>query len=172
MSLKNNVGRSLIFTNPEDLQHAVNKYFEDCDNHVIEVMNKAGELVRVVEPDPYTMSGLANALKMNRNTLIEYGKGNYKSVDDETNQAFIEIIRDARARVEEYAERSLYILRNPAGAIFNLKNNFGWVDRQEISSSGQPERITKSEIDALLEEEDDEPKRITTSDINKFLDEN
>jgi hypothetical protein len=43
-------------------------------------------------------------------------------------------IKKARVRIEEYYEKKMLELRNPAGAIFALKN-FGWVDRQEIEQT-------------------------------------
>jgi len=46
----------------------------------------------------------------------------------------MDTIKDSRFRVEEYNENQLHEGRNAAGVIFNLKNNFGWVDKSEVDN--------------------------------------
>lgn len=75
---------------------------------------------------PYTMHGLARALDCSRQTLI-----NYEQYDDAG--PFVDAIKRARERVAEWTEDRLHQKGyHPAGAIFSLKNNFGWQDVQHI----------------------------------------
>jgi len=87
----------------------VEEYFDECDK-----TNK-----------PYTMSGLAYHLGMDRMSLFNYSK------DEE----FFYTIKMARNRIEKYIEEnSLTGKCNVTASIFNLKNNFGWKDKQEIDN--------------------------------------
>jgi hypothetical protein len=105
-------GRPKLFKSDEELQAAVNEYFE-------------GLKTPDGDPEPPTMAGLADHLGMTRQTLVNYGK------DDE----FFYTVRGARAKVETFLERRLYEA-SPTGAIFNLKNNFGWKDQQDHRVGG------------------------------------
>lgn len=78
---------------------------------------------------PYTMCGLALALGMTRSALLRY-KNNY--------DGFYDTIQNARLICEKYAEESLFVGKNPAGVVFNLKNNYSdWKDKQEVEQTGQ-----------------------------------
>lgn len=102
-------GRPLRWTTPEELQKDIDKYFEECE--------KTGE--------PLTITGLALALDTYREVLI-----NYQDRDE-----FTDTIKKAKQRIENFAEKKLYDKDVPtSGVIFNLKNNYGWVDRQEVDS--------------------------------------
>lgn len=96
---------ALKYKNKNDLQKGIDEYFRNCDKN----------------EKPYTMTGLAISLGIDRITLINYGK----------RDLFSTLIKNAKARVEEQLEESLYRLGNNSGVIFNLKNNYGWVDKQE-----------------------------------------
>ena len=76
---------------------------------------------------PYTMHGLARALDVSRQTLL-----NYEQFHDD--RAFVDAIKRARERVAEWTEDRLHQKGyHPAGAIFSLKNNFGWKDEQSVA---------------------------------------
>lgn len=113
------MGRPLTFETVEDLERAIDNYFTGCDND-ISIING------VPVKSPYTMSGLARALKVCRQTLLNY----------EMKGQFLGTIEDARGRCEEYAEKQLFIGKNPSGAVFALKN-YGWTDKQELNVGGQ-----------------------------------
>ncbi len=118
-------GRPLQYKTVEELQSAVDEYFAFCDNRITQIYSKeVGDNVPISFPAPYTMSGLARAIGLSRQALSEY---NHR-------EQFGDAIKKARARVEEDIETRLLEGRSPAGAIFNLKNNFGWMDqsRQDI----------------------------------------
>lgn len=103
-------GRPLLFETVEELEDAINEYFDKCDE----------------EKRPYTMSGLANALNTNRTTLLNY----------ERKEKYFNTIKSAKSRLEQYAEENLYRSTQVAGVIFNLKNNYkDWKDKQEIDNS-------------------------------------
>lgn len=71
-----------------------------------------------------TMSGLALALDMDRRSLLNYSK----------DERFFPTIKKARDRVEAFVEERLMSGNATAGVIFNLKNNFGWIDKQEVDA--------------------------------------
>lgn len=109
-------GRPPKYTSAEDMQEDIDAYFES---------------VTYINPDTRqsicqpTMSGLADALDMCRQSLLNYAeKGE-----------FLDTIKKARIKVEIALERHLYG-NSVTGAIFNLKNNFGWKDKQEVENSG------------------------------------
>lgn len=142
---RNKGGRPLLFKTPEALQTAVDEYFTYCDNRTREVfVEKLGETIVISNPAPYTMAGLARSLGMDRRSLIEYAK----------RDKFFPTIKDARQRVEEYNENQLHEGRNAAGVIFNLKNNFGWIDESKVENSGEVthkyEQLDDKDIDARL----------------------
>jgi hypothetical protein len=104
------VGRPLKYKTPELLQQGIDAYFKSKRK----TLDSGAEVFRP------TMSGLAIALGMDRTTLINY------SHRDE----FFNTVKDAKAIVEEALEDNLYN-NSVTGTIFNLKNNFGWVDKYE-----------------------------------------
>lgn len=90
------------------MQERINKYFANCDKNGY----------------PYTITGLALALDLDRKSLLNYSK----------EEEFFHTIKKAKQKVEEFLEMCLY-KQSVTGVIFNLKNNFGWVDKQEIDTT-------------------------------------
>lgn len=105
-------GRPRKFKTPEQLDKLIDDYFNRCDE----------------KEEPYTITGLALALDTTRDVLIDYEK-NYEP-------EFSYVIKKAKQRVQNYAERWLYSGKNPAGAIFWLKANAAWVDKQVHELTG------------------------------------
>ena len=103
-------GRPKKYIEAELMQEKINKYFKECDN----------------KNEPYTVTGLCLALDMTRETLREYLK----------NEQFSDTIKKAKLRVENYLEKHLITDNSATGIIFNLKNNFGWTDKQQVEHSG------------------------------------
>lgn len=115
-------GRPPKWTTPEELQKDIDKYFEEC--------KKTGE--------PLTITGLAIALDTYRQTLM-----NYEEKDE-----FFDTIKKAKLKIENFAEKQLYNKDVPTtGVIFNLKNNYGWVDRQELDANVNGEIVVDIEDD-------------------------
>ena len=99
-------GRPAKYTSAEDMQRDIDKYYRDCEKRNA----------------PLTMAGLAVALDMDRITLASYSN----------KDQFLNTIKKARQKIEASAAERLEKQPNCTGIIFSLKNNFGWVDRQEI----------------------------------------
>lgn len=98
-------GRPKAYTEAEIMQQKIDKYFQECEQ----------------KKEPYTITGLCIALDICRDTLSEYAK------KDE----FSDTIKKAKLKVENYLEKHLITDSSTTGIIFNLKNNFGWKDKQE-----------------------------------------
>lgn len=103
-------GRPKKYTEVELMQQKIDKYFNECDK----------------KNEPYTVTGLCLALDICRDTLSEYAK----------DKKFSDTIKKAKLKVENYLEKHLITDSSTTGIIFNLKNNFGWKDKQELSHSG------------------------------------
>lgn len=116
---KNKGGRPLKFQSADELQEKIDEYFDYCDNRIQQVYSpKQERVIEVINPAPYTMSGLASFLGVDRDTILNYGK----------KEEFFGTIKAARERVHADVETRL-MEKNATGAIFNLKNNFGWEDK-------------------------------------------
>jgi hypothetical protein len=72
------------------------------------------------------MSGLAYSLGIDRVTLVRYGD----------KDLFANQIKDAKAKVQaQLEENALMGKGNAVFTIFNLKNNYGWTEKQEIEAN-------------------------------------
>lgn len=154
---KNKGGRPLKFKSVEELQIAINAYFDRCNPHIEQRVidggiNQQGETIWIkravmTEQEPYTVSGLARALGISRQGLLDYGD----------RDEFLDTVADAKERCHEFAEKQLYG-RAGTGAAFSLKNNWGWRDRQEIdhTTKDQPIPLLAGLAPATLEVEDDD----------------
>ena len=97
-----------------ELQTKIDAYFIACD---------AAE-------KPYTITGLALALGFStRQSLLNY--------ENDKDLNMVDAVKKAKLRCQCYVEEFLFSGKNPAGPIFNLKNNYGWIDKQEVQHSGQ-----------------------------------
>ena len=112
------VGRPRVFKSVEEVEEKINAYFNYCEE----------------KEKPYTMSGLAYYLGIDRKTLLNYSK----------NEEYFHTIKKARDKVQmQLEENALSNKANPTFTIFNLKNNFDWKDKIEHSSS-EVENINKN----------------------------
>lgn len=103
-------GRPKKYTEVEIMQQKIEMYFKECEK----------------KNEPYTVTGLCLALDICRDTLAEYAK----------NSEFSDTIKKAKLKVENYLEKHLITDNSTTGIIFNLKNNFGWTDKQQLEHSG------------------------------------
>ena len=100
-------GRPRKYASPDELQTAIDMYFD--------------------EADAPTVTGLALALGfLSRQALI-----NYEGYDAQ----FHDALKIAKLRVENSYEEAMRQKGRPTGEIFALKN-FGWSDKQEIEHGG------------------------------------
>jgi DNA-binding XRE family transcriptional regulator len=129
MTPKQPEGKPLAFKTVEELEKAIEEYFAYCENRIKTIWDdtKQKEIV-VTNPAPYTMSGLARRLGIDRRTLIDYAH----------RDKYLPTIKAARERIHEDVETRL-MEKQATGAIFNLKNNFGWKDEShtDITSGGE-----------------------------------
>lgn len=115
------VGRPRAFKSVEEVEEKIKAYFDYCEE----------------EEKPYTMSGLAYYLGIDRKTLLNYSK----------NEEYFHTIKKARDRVQmQLEENALSNKANPTFTIFNLKNNFDWKDKMEV------EKTDMTKVDELLKE--------------------
>lgn len=127
--MSNPVGRPLKFKSVEELQEKINEYFTYCDNRVKKVWSekKQDELL-ISDPEPYTMSGLAVFLGVDRQTILNYSE----------KEEFFGTIKEARSKVESDVERRMNDKNTfTPGLIFNAKNNFNWKDKTESEVTGK-----------------------------------
>lgn len=123
-------GRPLKFEKVEDMQQRIDEYFDWCDARIQQVYSaKEGGVIEVNKPAPYTMAGLGLALDLSRQSLL-----NYKTRKDKNGQDFLDTIEKAKSRVASDVENRL-MEGNQTGAIFNLKNNFGYVDQTTVDGT-------------------------------------
>lgn len=116
------MARPKLYSSVEDMQKIIDAYFEMCDE----------------KQKPYTMSGLAYALDMDRRSLLNYSK----------DEKFFPTIKKAKEKVEQQLEENALMGKaNSTFTIFNLKNNYGWRDSFEINNDNE-----LSKLDELLGE--------------------
>lgn len=121
-------GRPPKFESPKILGAQIEEYFSLCTN----------------EKKIPTITGLAFFLGTTRKTLLDYeccdSSNMLKGFDDNVKADYIRIIKNAKARIEAGYEQLLFDKNTVVGAIFTLKNNFGWVDKQKV------ERVNSIEV--------------------------
>ena len=121
---------------PESLQKGIDNYFEYVKQENIRRKSE-GEKFK-----PLTMSGLIVYLGITKETFYDYAK----------RPEMVDSIKRARVTIESYVEEGLLNSSlNTIGAVFNLKNNFGWVDKHEISTTNDTERLTQDDVRKYLE---------------------
>jgi hypothetical protein len=144
---KNKGGRPPIFNSVEEMQEKIEAYFKECEGKPITddegnvLTNKHGEPI-IVGVKPLTITGLALALGFNtRQSLLNY----------EGKAEFLDTIKKAKSKVEQYAEERLFDKDGANGAKFSLSNNFkGWAEKQQIEAD------VKNDVNINIELVDDE----------------
>lgn len=122
------MARPMKYKSKEDLQVAIDAYFESCKGTMLTdedgrpVLNKYSEAVFINQKPP-TVTGLALALGFNsRQALLNY----------QGRKEFNDTITRAKSFCEEYAESRLFDRDGSNGAKFSLTNNFkGWREKPE-----------------------------------------
>ena len=75
---------------------------------------------------------VGTSMKNKHNISKYYNIELLKSVDDDMKTKYRDTIKRAQARIESGYEQALFNKNSAVGAIFTLKNNYNWVDKQEI----------------------------------------
>lgn len=110
-------GRPAKYKTPEELQEAINTYFESGANE--RIVHAANSEYRV---KAYSVTGLALFLGFNDRQSIY----DYKNRSDD----FSCIIKKAITRIAQYYEENLTFGKSPTGAIYWL-NVHGWNDNKK-----------------------------------------
>lgn len=132
---KRRPGQPKKFKSAAEMQKQIDDYINSCfadrivrDKNGAAVLNEEGQPIYEREQvEPLTITGLALALGTNRMTLLNY--------QNEYEEEFFYPIARAKTIIENYAEKQLYLAKSANGPAFNLKNNYGWVDKQEIDTN-------------------------------------
>lgn len=124
-------GRPPKYDNPEDMQKIIVKYFNECDK----------------EGKKPTVSGLGYVLGLSRRQILEYencidSDDVFKRFDDNVKLGFRNSIKEAKRFIESCLEDKLINgSTTPIGLIFALKNNYGWVDKQEVVQTNKEIKV-------------------------------
>lgn len=151
MENKKNIGRPPKFESAEKLELKIKDYFDNItitksawdyvENgekdekgnplfNKVPKLNNAGNQIKYTEyVEIPTINGICSFLEINKDTWTEYSNKELFSVP----------IKKAKERIEKYLEEQLYRKDQVTGIIFNLKNNYGWKDKQDIEHSGKIE---------------------------------
>jgi hypothetical protein len=122
------VARPKLYSSVKGMKKIIDDYFEMCDE----------------KEKPYTMSGLAYALDMDRKSLLNYSK----------DEKFFPTIKRAKEKVEQQLEENALMGKaNSTFTIFNLKNNYGWKDNIEVEANTQG-KVTI--VNSLPKDDEDE----------------
>ena len=121
-----NPGTRKTFETVEELQAAIDVYFEECDSRYIEVYDKQSKTVKEIsKPIPYTIEGLCLVLGVGRETLLNYEK--QPGYED-----YFDTIKEAKLKIQKNkVERGLDGESSAPVTIFDLKNNHGYKDKSE-----------------------------------------
>ena len=130
MSKVNKGGRPFKFTDPYKLDAQIEDFFVWC--------NKNKKIP--------TVTGLAVHLDTDRLTLLHYENSlddpSYDKLDYDVKVRLINSIKRAKQRVESEYEQALFNKSSAVGAIFTLKNNYKWVDKQEVEQTNKTIEVT------------------------------
>ena len=124
-------GRPPKYDNPEDMQKIIVKYFNQCDK----------------EGKKPTVSGLGYVLGLSIRQILEYencidSDDVFKRFDDNVKLGFRNSIKEAKRFIESCLEDKLINgSTTPIGLIFALKNNYGWVDKQEVVQTNKEIKV-------------------------------
>ena len=134
-----NSGKHKAFETVEEMETAIQAYFTQCDDNMAEVYDKTTGTVRTVKkPIPYTVEGLCLALGcLERQTLLNYQK-------EKGYEEYFDTIKNAKMKIQHNKLiGGLNGTYNCAVAIFDMKNNCGYKDKQEVE-----QRTVQVDIDA------------------------
>lgn len=119
-------GRPPKYETPEQMQEIIQEYFNEC-----------------LEEEKYpTVSMMAFRLGMTRQDLLRYEDcletGELKQLSEDVKRGFRDTIKRAKQYIEGgYEDKLVNGKTTPIGTIFVLKNNYNWVDKQEIEQTNK-----------------------------------
>lgn len=124
-------GQPRKFKTAEELEEYISKFWDWCKE----------------QGKRPTVTRLAVYLDTNRQTLLNYENADtledrFVSCSEEDRKRYVYAIKKAKAMIEAEYEDSLFDKSSTAGAIFTLKNNYNWKDKQEIVNTNNNIEIT------------------------------
>lgn len=139
--IMSNAGQPAKYKSQEELQQAIDSYFEFLQGEftMVNKTDEEGEPYQEKQwiryPEQSTITGLALHLGFeSRQSIYDYEKkGEYSYT-----------IKKARLQVEYEYEKAL-MGKSYAGAIFALKN-FGWADKQEVDHTTKGESMNPTPV--------------------------
>lgn len=162
-------GRPLKFQTVKELQEAIDDYFASLYEPAFDmwgnpIKNKETGEQRMRKTQVATITGLAVALDTTRDLLLDYENGKHDGKDEtltmeqvaENQQItdFSDTIKKAKLKIYADTEQQLYQGKS-VGAIFSLKNNYGWVDKVITETAPQEpnnpfQNLTEDELRKLV----------------------
>jgi len=116
---------------PKDIAGLISQFFHECDSHNPKL--------------PYTITGIAFALKVNTSDIIRYPEDG----------KYIEIINRAKLSCEkDLIERMFTGKIDKTTAALLLKNHFGYSDRENKPPAPEAPSTKKKTISELLNEQE------------------
>lgn len=126
---KNPGGAPPKYSSVTVLQKKIDEYFEKCDKgEIIQALNRKGEVYEIIRKIPYTVPGLAYHLGFaNRHSVWDYKQ----------RPKFTNTITRALLKIQaQRNEGALTGTHDSKFSQFDLKENFGWKDTQNIKVDG------------------------------------
>lgn len=173
--------KRIRWVSPQQLQKKIDAYFESCIGYLYDwktheiLVDKDGNYERGLVK-PYTTTGLAMAIGVNRSMLLGYSEDEINALgvpmdDDYEGPTYGEIVRLARDRIQEFAETKLYERDGFNGGKFVLDTSFNWVGRREAAEIERIKReldmrereldMREKQLELAMAEDADEPINIT-----------
>lgn len=114
----------------------------------VPIENKLGKRIKYTEYIvPPTVGGLCEFLGIHRSTWAEY-------CDAELYPEYSDTTTRARGRMRAWREEQLLTRKDVKGIIFDLQNNYGYTERQEIELGPRTERSFAAAVIPLSEREE------------------
>lgn len=145
--------RSIKWNSPAHLQGLVNEYFASCEGVIynpktgLPFYDEEGR-PRIGQIKPYTVSGLACYIHIDSSCIKSYSREQidelgYPTDSEYSGPQYSDIIREARKRIEAFAEERLYDRDGFNGGRFVLNCAFGWQERREQAEIENMKKMTK-----------------------------
>lgn len=172
--------KRIKWTSPQQLENKINEYWESCNGYILgkdrmPILDEDGRYVRG-QVKPYTTTGLAIALGIDRSTLLSYTEDQINALgvptdEDYEGPTYGELVRAARMKIQEYAESKLYDRDGFNGGKFVLDCSFGWIGNKEKAEIKKMKKelqvklreleLREKQLDLAMAEGVDEPINIT-----------
>lgn len=121
------------YSNVKQMQKIIDKYFAECEEN----------------NEVPSVCGLGCSLDLSRQSLLNYENslenGRLVSLDDNAKAEIVDTIKRAKLFIEYSYEKALFTNGKTIGAIFTLKNNYNWKDKQEIEQTNRTINIVVDE---------------------------